>query len=193
MGWVSGLWRSIPVSQIIPHPCPCLSLCSPDMFLWTFDLGVGDRAGATSSKFNIYNSIFFLKVWIIATGMFTRACSIEPINYLIAVWWSYIWPSILKDMLRVYAENCLSCKIVAAGLRNSHRDIHNWKTDRPSLPVEVVTGVAVSQLEITVRVDRRVRISNAVDTIGCWQGVSIQNMHDWLHFEKRVAGGFPEM
>ena len=86
--------------------------------------------------------------------------------FKLCAWRKDIWPSIHKDVLPVYEENCLPPKIVTAGLTDSHRDIHNWKTDRPGHPVEVVTGVAVSQLEVMVRVDRCVRLSNAVDTFG---------------------------
>ena len=92
----------------------------------------------------------------------------------------------------MYEENCLPREIFAAGLRNSHRDIQNWKTDRPCHPFEVVTGVAVSQLEVMVRVDRWARISKVVDTVGCSQELPYSKVDDWLHFEKWVVGGFPE-
>jgi len=87
-------------------------------------------------------------------GYLHNTYSIGPIYYLNDVWRKIVWPSIHEDVFPVYEGNCLPHKIVAAGLRNSHRDIHNWKTDRPGHRVEVVTAVAVSQLEVIVRVDQ---------------------------------------
>lgn len=83
----------------------------------------------------------------------------------------------------MYGKNCLLCKAVYKWVEKFAQGFLKLEeNDRQNRSVEIVTNMAVSQLEKMLRANEWVRIGNVTNATRYSHELAYSIMHDCLHF-----------